>query len=554
VSTDQLAARLATIVGEPHVLSDPAIIESYEVDWTGRWRGEARLVVRPASADEVSRVVVACAAVGAPIVPQGGNTGLVGGGVPADLTGAVVLSLRRLAWLGPVDPIAGQVVVGAGATLADVQRHARAAGWDLGLDFAARDSATVGGAVATNAGGTHVLRYGTARAHVVDVEAVLADGRILSRPRPAHTHSHPPAAVVDFDPHATVAGSVGDVGASSAQPGPLAEPADAPAGGSGPAGGAAAAVDGSVAVHRGAERGGAERGGGERGGGERGGAEPRTLGPVAGGLVKDSAGYDLPGLFAGSEGTLAILTAVRLRLVPLLPARVVALLGVDGTAAAQRVLGAVQRRVPDLAAAELLHADGLALVREHGALPPPLGVQAPTYLLLECAGWTDPTDALATALNGLPEVRDAAVAADAPGRAALWRYREAHPEAINASGVPVKLDVAVPAAALPAAEDAIRRAVAAVAPAARTILFGHLAEANLHVNVLDATGAAEAVSDAVLRVVADLGGSISAEHGIGRAKPRWLALTRSPVEISAMRAIKSALDPAGLLNPGALLP
>ncbi|MEN3362149.1 MAG: hypothetical protein V7637_6131, partial [Mycobacteriales bacterium] len=449
---DQLATRLASIVGESHVLLDPDLTAPYEVDWTRRWQGEARLVVRPGSADEVSRVVVACAAIGAPIVPQGGNTGLVGGGVPVGVSGAVVLSLRRLSWLGPVDAIAGQVVVGAGATLAAIQRHVRGAGWDLGLDFAARDSATIGGAVATNAGGEQVLRYGTARGQLTEVEAVLADGRIMSR--------------------------------------------------AGRDAGSARAV-------------------GNRG------------------LMKDSAGYDLPGLFAGSEGTLGIITAVRLRLVPLLPARVVALLGVDGTTAAQRVLGAARSRLMTLTSAELMHADGIALVREHASLPAPFGTEPASYLLLECAGWDDPTDTLANALEGLPEIRDVAVAADPAGRAALWRYRAAHTEAINAAGTPLKLDVAVPPAALPAAEDAIRAAALAVAPASRTILFGHLAEANLHVNILDALPVAEQVTDAVLQVVTERGGSISAEHGVGRAKSRWLGLSRSPVEIATMRAVKS---------------
>jgi FAD/FMN-containing dehydrogenase len=471
-SGDPLARRLRAIVGDSHVLDDPALMASYTADWTGRWQAQARLVVRPGTVAEVSRTVVACAAVGAPLVPQGGNTGLVAGAVPVDHPDAVVLSLRRLAWLGSVDAAAGQVAVGAGATLAAAQRHVRAAGWDLGIDLAARDLATVGGAVATNAGGERVLRYGTARAQVVDVEAVLADGRILSRPRP---------------------------GAS----------------------------------------------------GEDTGSTPTIAAP---GVVKDSVGYDLAALLAGSEGTLAILTAVRLRLVPLLPARVVALLGVNGAAEAQRVLGAARARVASLTAAELIHSDGLALVCAHTGLPAPLGVECPAYLLLECAGHDDPTDALAAALADVPEVRDAAVASDAAGSAALWRYREAHPEAINASGVPLKLDVAVPPAVLPAAEDAIRRTVAAVAPGAQTILFGHIAEANVHVNVLGADGQADSVADAVLRTVAGFGGSISAEHGVGRAKARWLALSRSPVEIAAMRAIKSALDPGGLLNPGVLLP
>jgi FAD/FMN-containing dehydrogenase len=259
-------------------------------------------------------------------------------------------------------------------------------------------------------------------------------------------------------------------------------------------------------------------------------------------------------MLAGSEGTLAVITAVRLRLVPMLPSRVVAVVGVADTAAAQRVLAAVRRGADGLSAAELFYADGLDLVRAHTGLPPPLPAEHPAYLLVECAGRADPTEALAGALAGVSEVRDAAVATDAAGRAALWRYREAHPEAIGAVGVPVKLDIAVPPAALVAAEPAIRAAVSAAAPSAQAILFGHIAVGNLHVNVLSAGTLADEVTDAVLRVVASHGGSISAEHGIGRAKVPWLPLTRSPAEIAVMRAIKSALDPRGLLNPGVLFP
>jgi FAD/FMN-containing dehydrogenase len=457
---DPLAARLRSIVGETHVLTDPAVTSSYTVDWTGRWRGACRLVVRPGSVAEVASVVAECARFGAPLVPQGGNTGLVGGGVPAGGPGpgSVLLSLRRLDSIGPVDRDAGQVVAGAGATVAAVHQRAREAGWDFGLDFAARDSATVGGAVATNAGGERVLRHGPARAQVLAVQAVLADGRIISR--------------------------ISD--------------------------------------------------------------------RAAGGPVKDSAGYDLGALLVGSEGTLAVITAVRLRLVPLLPARVVAMLAVPTTDAAQRVVGLLRRRLDTLQSAELFHADGLALVCSELGLPLPFPEEHPTYLLVECAGRADPTDGLVEALAGATEVRDAAVAADAAGRAALWRYREGHAEAINAAGVPVKLDVAVPPAVLARAESDIRRAVRAAAPSARVVLFGHIAEANLHVNVLGATDVADAVTEAVLHTVAGLGGSISAEHGIGRAKAQWLHLSRSAEEIAAMRAIKTALDPAGLLNPGVI--
>ena len=444
---------LRAAVGPQHVLVDSDVRASYERDWTGRFTGEALAVVRPADTAQVAAVVAACAAAGAPVVVQGGNTGLVGGSVPAG--GEVLLSLTRLAALGDVDVAAGQVTAGAGVTLAALQAHARAAGLDFGVDLAARESATVGGLVATNAGGIRVLRYGSMRAQVVGAEAVLADGSVVSR---------------------------------------------------------------------------------------------------LGGLAKDNTGYDLVSLLCGSEGTLGILTQVRLRLVPQLRARAVALLALPGTQAVVEVLPSLRDRLPDLAAAELLFADGLALVRAYGGLPAPFPVEHPAYLLLECAGRTDPTEDLMAAVAEVDGLVDATVATDAAGQRALWAYREQHTEAISAAGVPVKLDVAVPVSALPELVDRLPAAIATAAPGARPILFGHVNEGNLHVNVLDAGDRGEQVSDAVLRLVAELGGSISSEHGVGRAKVAWLGLSRSPAEIAAMRAVKLALDPHGLLNPGVLLP
>ena len=386
----------------------------------------------------------ACADEGVPVVPQGGNTGLVGGGVPAGVAGAVVLSTRRLTGLDPV-LADGTVVAGAGATLAAVQEHARAAGWQLGMDWAARDSATVGGAIATNAGGLRVLRWGPARAQLVGAEVALASGELLSR------------------------------------------------------------VDGPL---------------------------------------KDSTGYDLSGLLCGSEGTLGVLTRLRLKLVPPLPAgRAVALVGVPGIAAALGVLAAVRRAVPDLAAAEIVGDSGLALLD----LPAPLPDRWAAYVLVEVVG---SGEELAEALTGADGVGDAVLAADPPDRARLWRYREEVSPAVTAAGVPIKLDVSVPAARLAEVWDA----VPGLAGVGRTILYGHLAESNLHVNLLDVPDVEEeAVADRVLRFVAGAGGSISAEHGIGRAKTPWLHLTRSPAELAVMRAIKDTLDPTGILNPGVLL-
>jgi FAD/FMN-containing dehydrogenase len=448
-----LLDRLRAAVGEEHVLVDPDLRRGYETDWTGRFSGTARCVVRPGSTEEVAAVVRACAAQGVPLVVQGGNTGLVGGGIPTD--GEVLLSLTRLTALDPVDPAAGQVTVGAGVTLAALQAHARSAGLDFGVDLAARESATVGGLVATNAGGIRVLRYGSMRSQVVGLEAVLADGTVVSR---------------------------------------------------------------------------------------------------LGGLAKDNTGYDLVSLLCGSEGTLGIVTRLRLRLVPQLRARAVALVALPGTRAAVDLLPALRERLPDLSAAELFFADGLALVRGYAGLPAPFPADHPALLVLEVAGRTDPTEDLMAALAELDGLLDATVATDAAGQRALWAYREQHTEAISAAGVPVKLDVSVPIGELPGLVERLPEVIGKAAPGARPVVFGHVNEGNLHVNVLDAGDHGEDVTDAVLRLVAELGGSISSEHGVGRAKVAWLGLSRSPQEIAAMQSIKSALDPQRLLNPGVLLP
>jgi FAD/FMN-containing dehydrogenase len=443
---------LKGIVGAPHVLVDGDLKAQYETDWTRRFTGQARCVVRPADTGQVAAVVRACADAGVPITVQGGNTGLVGGGVPAG--GEVLLNLGRLTDLEPVDTLEAQVTAGAGVTLERLQQHARAAGLDFGVDLAARSAATAGGLVATNAGGLRVVRYGSMREQLTGIEAVLADGSVVRR-------------LV--------------------------------------------------------------------------------------GLAKDNTGYDLTQLLAGSEGTLAVITKVRLRLVPLLPARAVALVAVDGVPGALDLLAAARARLTTLSAAELFLADGLELVRAHGRLTAPFDQASPAYVVLECSARTDPTDELLEVLGECAAVQDATVASDATGVAKLWAYRETHTEAIGAAGVPVKLDVSVPLRELASLVGELPGTVAAAAPGARVLIFGHLGEGNLHVNVLDAGERAEEVSDAVLRLVAAKSGSISSEHGVGRAKARWLSLSRSAAEIAAMRRVKAALDPANLLNPGVLL-
>jgi FAD/FMN-containing dehydrogenase len=446
--TGALASELADVVGPAHVLTARDVVAGYEVDWTGRWHGRASLVVRPGTAEEVAAVLRACAARPIPVVAQGGNTGLVGGAVPFD---AVVLSTTRLSELQPVDEGSAQMTVGAGVTLSALQQHAEGAGLAFAVDLAARDTATVGGMVATNAGGLHVLRHGPMRAQVAGLEAVLPDGRVISR---------------------------------------------------------------------------------------------------LAGLLKDNTGYDLSGLLVGSEGTLAIVTSARLRLVPPPAARVTALLGVSGTEEAVARTASVWRAGIGLEAAELFYDDGLALVCSMTGLAPPFGRRRPpAYLLLECAGPQDPTAALAELVA---DAADSAVAGDARGRAALWAYRERHTEAIGAIGVPHKLDVSVPPGVLPRFAAEARRLIEAAG--ARAVLFGHVADGNLHVNVVGPDPEDNTLDGAVLRAAVRHGGTISAEHGIGRAKTPWLELSRSPAELATMTAIKAAFDPAGLLNPGVLLP
>jgi FAD/FMN-containing dehydrogenase len=464
---NSLVRDLAAVVGAEHVLTEPDLTAGYTTDWTRRYRGDASCVVRPGSAGEVAETVRVCARHQVPVVPQGGNTGLVGGSVPS--AGGVVVSARRLRRLDPVDTLTAQVTAGAGVTIAELRGHAAAAGLEYGIDLASRDSATVGGTIATNAGGIRTIRYGGTRAQLLGLEAVLADGSVISR---------------------------------------------------------------------------------------------------LGGVQADNTGYDLTQLLAGSEGTLAVITAARLRLWPAEPAAVTVLAGVDDIEAAVALQAEIRSLVPGVRATEYFEAAGLALVREHTGLPAPLPRDYPGYLLIEAAGPSEHAERMAE----IPLLEEAAVAVDIPGSAALWAYRERHTEAISAAGISHKLDIAAPLTRLPALraelDDTVKAASGppgsprpsgpavpsgAAAPAGPlTIVFGHIGAGNLHVNVLGPDPADQAVDEAVLQLAAAHGGTISAEHGIGRAKARSLALSRSPEEIAAMRAIKTALDPSGLLNPGVL--
>lgn len=434
---------LAAVAGGPHVLTGDATA-GYAVDWTGRFRGDPPAVVRPRDTVQVAAVLALCSGAGIPVVPQGGNTGLVGGGVPVH--GEVVLSLARLDRLGPPDVEAAQVTAGAGVTLSQVA--AAAPGLDLGVLIASRDSATVGGAVATNAGGLRVLRYGPMRAQLRGIEAVLADGTVLSH---------------------------------------------------------------------------------------------------LSGLVKDNTGYDYPSLLAGSEGTLAVITQARLRLVPRARDLVTVLCGFPTLGELHTSARLAAARVPGLLSAEFFTAAGLDLLISRAGLAPPLAAPAQAYLLLEADG-PGALDDLAAVAGDHP----AAVAQSAADRARLWAYRERQPEAAGFLGVPLKLDVSVPAARWVQLAEGVAGVVAGVDPGATVITFGHVADGNVHVNIVPGAPPDGRHEDAVFSFVASLGGSISAEHGIGALKARWLPLARSEAERELFARIRGAFDPAGILNPHVL--
>ena len=434
---------LAGIVGGQHVLTGEAAA-GFAVDWTRRFRGQAAAVIRPGDTAEVAAVLALCTGAGVPVVPQGGNTGLVGGGVP--LHGEVVLSLARLNQLGPVDREASQVTAGAGVTLQQVANADP--GLDLGIVIVSRHSATVGGAVATNAGGVRVLRYGPMRAQLRGIEAVLADGTVISH---------------------------------------------------------------------------------------------------LAGLIKDNTGYDYPSLLAGSEGTLAVITAARLRLVPRLREAVTAIIGLGSLSELHALAHQAVRDVPGLVSAEFFTKTGLDILIQHAGLAPPLAAPAQVYLLLEASGPAALDD-----LAGVIGDRDAAVGQSAADRRRLWTYRERQPEAAGYLGIPVKLDVSVPTAQWVRLASAAADVVTQTDPGARVIAFGHVADGNVHVNIVPAADPDGRHENAVFSLAASLGGSISAEHGIGALKAPWLALARTPAERALFTRIRAAFDPSGTLNPHVL--
>jgi FAD/FMN-containing dehydrogenase len=446
-----LTETLAGIVGAANVITDPDVLDGRIVDHTGRYRGRASALVRPGSAEEVAAVLRACREAGAFVTVQGGRTSLVAGTVPEH--DDVLLSTERLREIGEVDVVERRIHVGAGATLAEVQRAASAAGLVFGVDLAARDSATVGGMASTNAGGLRTVRYGNMGEQVIGLDVALPDGSLV------HRHSK---------------------------------------------------------------------------------------------VRRDNTGYDLASLFVGAEGTLGVITGLDLRLYPAPTHRVTAICGFDDLDALVET-GRVFRDMAGIAALELIDARASALTAEH------VGVAAPVdgawQLLIELAGDTDLTERLADALENARLSGEPAVGVDVSAQQRLWQVRETVAEVLGVYGPPLKFDVSLPLSAIRgfAAESA--GLVAKYAPDAIPVLFGHIGEGNLHLNlvrcVLDDNRERELYS-AMMELIASCGGNVSSEHGVGTRKRDYLSMSRTEADIAAMCAVKAAFDPSGYLNPAVL--
>jgi FAD/FMN-containing dehydrogenase len=446
-----LTRRLGAIVGSGYLSTDPDVLASRSVDLTGRYRGRACALVRPASAEEIAAVLSVCRDAGAHVTIQGGRTSLVAGTVPEH--DDVLLSTERLTAVGDVDTGERRVRVGAGVTLADVQRAAVRAGLLFGVDLAARESATVGGMASTNAGGLRTVRYGNMSEQVIGLEVALPDGSIVRR------HS---------------------------------------------------------AVRR------------------------------------DNTGYDLTSLFVGAEGTLGVITELDVRLHPTPAHRITAVAGFENLA---HLVAAGQefRDLDGIAALEMIDARGLEITAQHLDVASP--VDGAWLLLIEMAGDSDLSGRLADALEGSPLTGEPAVGIDAAAQQRLWRLREAITEILGVHGPPLKFDVSLPLSAI--AEFAHRCAdlVAEHAPDAIPLLFGHIGEGNLHLNVLrcNVTGDREdKMYSAMMELIASCGGNVSSEHGVGSRKRAYVGMSRDAADIATMRTIKTALDPTGYLNPAVL--
>ena len=446
---------LENLLGKDRIKQDPEITKQFCDDWTGRFMGHTKAVISPRSTSEVSKTLNWCSKNHVNVVSQGGNTGMVGGSVP--MNGELIISMKRMNQVSFSEANHSHIRAEAGATLSEIQALAASKSLIYGIDFGARDSATIGGTVATNAGGHNVVKYGSTRNQLVSVEAVTGTG--------------------------TVIGNLN-------------------------------------------------------------------------GLQKDNTGYHLPSLLCGSEGTLAIITQVELKLWPRPEESIVLLLGFHSIEDALETATACTSLGSDLSACELFFSKGLDLVIKYFNLPSLWNGEYSTYLLCEFTGRIGVTDRLNIGSMGevLRSRNDVLIANTLNDQRKLWQYRELHTAAMNSKGTPLKLDVTLPLGQLKTFLDEIENICLNVNAHSSPYIFGHAADGNMHVNVLNSAPKENEMEKEVLMFVASLGGSISAEHGIGRAKSQYLHLQRSSDEIALFKKIKEAFDPTGILNPNAIFP
>lgn len=464
---EDVIRRLIEIVGPSHAIRDPADQTGYLREWRDLYVGQTPVVLRPGSTAEVSRILALANEARVAVVPQSGNTGLVGGQIPTQAGNEIVLSLSRLNDVRAVDGEGGTMILGAGVTLAEAQRVARDAGWLFPLSLASEGSCQIGGVLATNAGGVQVLSYGNARNLALGLEVVLANGEVW---------------------------------------------------------------DGL-----------------------------RTL-------KKDNTGYDLRDLFIGSEGTLGIITAAALKLSPAPAEQATALAALRSPHDALKLLRLAQAAAhSSLTAFEFWSRLAMQFALDHVAgTRDPFSERAPWYALLEISSGEEGARAASQLENILVEasehdlITDAAVASSLQQSRDLWKLRESLSEAQKPAGGSIKHDISVPVARIPEFLERAGAVVQNVCPGARPVPFGHFGDGNVHYNVTQPEGMERAayiaqwgaMSHAVHALVASMGGSISAEHGIGRLKRDELPLHKSAVEMQLMQAVKSALDPNGILSPG----
>ncbi len=440
-SCEEISPRLLT--------RDREIIAPLCSDWTRRVAGGAAALVRPSTEEELAAVVEAAVQADVQLHLQGGNTSLVAGATP--FGDSVLLSTARLRSIADPDLPSLSITAEAGATAAEVNAALAPRHLKLGVDLASRESATIGGMVATNAGGIHVVRYGSMRTQLLGIRLVT----------PAH-------------------GAIG------------------------------------------------------------------RLSP----LYKDNTGPDLAAIAAGSEGLLGVVASAAIRAVPILEHSVVALLSFPSFAAVAEAARRI-RLSPVVSALEFMTAPGMDLVSRH--LGRSLPLVGEVFLLVEFESAFQLLDHVAEVLEDVAPATSA-LAFDARGKAELWRWREAHTEAIARAGIAHKMDVSLPITDLVEFVEWIEGAFAADHRSLDAYLFGHLGDGNVHVNLIGAEPGDLGPDEAVLAKAASMGGSISAEHGIGRIKAPLVHLVRTPSEIAALYALKDAFDPGGILNPGVLLP